>query len=317
VGAGGRRLSRDASGGDASRSSASQSRHFTPPSRSATSSHIDGAELVDRGSREHYDDSELYDFEYRRRRRDVSFYRGLAQELLGGPGRVLELACGSGRVTTALVRDGHQVVGIDRSHAMLCRAAARVERLGRAARQRAVFVRGDMRRFALAARFPLVVMAFNSFEHLYTRVEVAACLERVRAHLAPGGHFAFDVQNPNLRWLARDPSRRWARTLFRHPTTGERLIYSTNHDYDPISQIALIRLYYGRADGGGREQVVHLSQRKFFPAELEALLTHAGFTVVRRHGDFAGQPLDGEAESQVLVCGIRSSVTVAPALSDL
>lgn len=316
MGAGGRRLSRDASSDASNQSDASRPVRFTPPPSRSRSSGLDGTDLVDRGSREHYIDSELYDFEYRRRRRDVSFYRGLAQEVLGGPGRVLELACGSGRVTTALVRDGHQVVGIDRSHAMLCRAAARIERAGRAARQRAMFVRGDMRRFALAARFPLVVMAFNSFEHLYTRVEVAACLARVRAHLEPGGHFAFDVQNPNLRWLSRDPSRRWARTLFRHPTTGERLLYSTNHDYDPISQIALIRLYYGRPDGGGPEQVVHLSQRKFFPAELEALLTHSGFTVVRRHGDFAGQPLDGEAESQVLVCGIRSSVAVASALSD-
>jgi len=266
----------------------------------------DAGELLERGCTEHYQDSELYDFEYRRRRRDVLFYRGLAREQLGAGGRVLELACGSGRVTTALLRDGHQVVGLDLSQAMLRRAAARVERLGRAARQRAMLLRADMRRFAVGARFPLVIMAFNSFEHLYTRVEVAACLERVRAHLAPGGRFAFDVQNPNLRWLARDPSRRWARTLFRHPVTGERLAYSTSHDYDPVSQIVLIRLYYGPADGGGTEQVVHLSQRKFFPAELEALVTHGGFTVERRYGDFARQALDGEAESQVLVCRVRS-----------
>ncbi len=264
------------------------------------------AEALERGSREHYDDPDLYDFEYRRRRRDVSFYRAVARELLGPSGRVLELACGSGRMTTALVRDGHEVVGIDLSEAMLRRARARIERLGRRARRRALLVRADMRRFALAARFPLVVMAFNSFEHLYTRVEVAACLERVRAHLAPGGQFVFDVQNPNLRWLVRDPTRRWARPLFRHPRTGERLAYSTNHDYDPVSQIALIRLYYGPADGAGRERVVHLSQRKFFPAELEALLAHGGFTVERRCGDFAGRPLDGDAESQVLVCRARS-----------
>ena len=276
-------------------------------SRDEASHHdLGAADLVERGCREHYRDSELYDFEYRRRRRDVSFYRELARELLGSSGRVLELACGSGRVTTALLRDGHSVVGVDLSMAMLRRSASRVERLGRAARGRAMLVRADMRRFALAARFPLVVMAFNSFEHLYTRVEVAACLERVRAHLEPGGRFAFDVQNPNLKWLARDPSRRWARTAFRHPTTGERMIYSTNHDYDPVSQIALIRLYYGPTGGPGRERVVHLSQRKFFPAELEALLTHSGFTVERRYGDFAGEPLDGDAESQVLVCRVRS-----------
>jgi SAM-dependent methyltransferase len=256
--------------------------------------------------REHYEDVDLYDYEYRRRRRDVLFYRQLARQVLGGSGRVLELACGSGRVTTALLRDGHEVVGLDLSAPMLRRAAERVERLGQAARRRAMLVRADARSFALAARFPLVLMAFNAFEHLYTRVDVAACLGRVRAHLAPGGRFAFDVQNPNLFWLSRDPSRRWARTAFRHPRTGERLVYSTNHDYDPVSQIALIRLFYAPAVGPGRERVVHLGQRKFFPAELEALLAHAGFAVERRYGDFSGQPLDGAAESQVLVCRLRS-----------
>jgi SAM-dependent methyltransferase len=264
-------------------------------------------DLVDRGCREHYEDPDLYDHEYRRRRQDVSFYRALAREILGGPGRILELACGSGRVTTALLRDGHQVVGLDLSPPMLERAAARVARLGRAARSRATLVPGDVRDFALGARFPLVIMTFNSFEHLYTRVEVAACLARVREHLEEGGRFVFDVQNPNLRWLVRDPSKRWARTIFRHPTTGQRMSYSTNHEYDPVSQIAVIRLYYEPADGGsGERRVVVLSQRKFFPAELETLVSHGGFAVEERYGDFAGEPLTGEAESQLLVCRPRS-----------
>jgi SAM-dependent methyltransferase len=237
----------------------------------------------------------------------VSFYRQLAGDLLGGPGRILELACGSGRVTTALLRDGHQVVGLDLSPAMLERAEARVARLGRAARERATLLHGDVRDFDLGRRFPLVIMAFNSFEHLYTRVEVAACLERIRAHLEEGGRFAFDVQNPNLDWLVRDPERRWARTVFRHPTSGRRFAYSTNHVYDPVSQIAVIRIYYDPVDPAGDEpeRVVVLSQRKFFPAELEALVAHGGFAVENRYGDFAGEPLTGDAESQLLVCRVR------------
>lgn len=269
----------------------------------------DTAALIDRGAREHYDDAILYDYEYRRRRRDVWFYRRVAARLLGGPGRVLELACGSGRVTRELVRDGHHVVGIDASLPMLARARARLSKLGSAARRRAGLVAGDIRQFALSARFPLVVMAFNSFEHLYTRVEVAACLERVRQHLEPGGALVFDVQNPNLPWLIRDPSKRWARTRFRHPETGEHLVYTTNHDYDPVSQIAVIRLYYGLAAPAGaqrRERVVTLTQRKFFPAELEALLDASGFSTAERYGDFDGEPLAADHESQVIVCRPRS-----------
>jgi SAM-dependent methyltransferase len=267
-----------------------------------------GAEedVVERGNREHYDDAALYDFEYRRRRQDVSFYRRLAAEVCGGSGgEILELACGTGRLTTALVRDGHRVVGLDLSEAMLRRARTRLDRLPRAARGRALLVRGDMRRFGLARTFPLVIAAFNAFEHLYTRVELAACLGRVRDHLAPDGRLAFDVQNPNLEWLCSDPARRWARTVFRHPTTGRRVSYSTSHEYDPVSQIAIIRMYYEPVERPGRSRVVVLSQRKFFPAELEALLAHSGFAIERRSGDFAGGPLDGASEAQVVVGRVR------------
>jgi hypothetical protein len=149
---------------------------------------------------------------------------------------------------------------------------------------------------------PLAIAAFNVLEHLYTRGEIDACLRTTLAHLAPGGAFAFDVQLPDLAWLIRDPTKRWARTRFTDPTTGRATFYSTNHDYDPIGQIVLIRLYYEPADGRGPTKIVKLSQRKYFPAELEALAAHAGFRVSERYGDFSWGPLVGTAESQVLVC---------------
>lgn len=280
-------------------------RSTAPPGDDAPS----GAD-IEAGSAEHYVDAALYDFEYRRRRADVRFYRSMARALTGDSGHVLELACGSGRITSGLLRDGHTVVGLDISQPMLARASSRIQRLGLACRKRALLVRADMRRFALGRKFPLIIMAFNSFEHLYTRPEAEALLANVRAHLAPKGTFIFDVQNPDLRWLCRDPQRRWSRTKFKHPITREPYIYTTNHEYDPISQIILIRLYYQRAIDadrpGKRERVVKLSQRKYFPAELETLVAANGFRVHARYGDFEGEPLHADAENQVLVCRRQS-----------
>lgn len=270
-------------------------------------------DLVDAGSREHYADAALYDYEYRRRRVDVLFYRELARRR--GAERILELGAGTGRVTVPLARDGRQVVAVDRSPDMVARLRDRLGRLPAPVAGRITPVIGDLRGFSVGERFPLAIAAFNVLEHLYTRVEVAACLQRIAAHLEPGGVLAFDVQLPDLAWLIRDAGRRWARTRFTDPSSGRVMYYSTNHDYDPISQIALIRLYYEPADelgGGGRPpdaggvapggRVVQLSQRKFFPAELEALVAHAGFRVVARYGDFSFGPLTATADSQVLVC---------------
>lgn len=256
-------------------------------------------DLVDAGSREHYADAALYDYEYRRRRADVTFYRELAKKR-GGP--ILELGCGSGRVTLPLARDGHQVAGIDQSPGMLAKLRVRVADAPSAVAARISVHAGDLCTFGIAGKYPLAIAAFNVLEHLYTRGELHACLERVAAHLAPGGAFAFDVQMPDLAWLIRDPAKRWAKTRFTDPTTKRAMFYSTNHDYDPVGQIANIRIYYDPVDGKGPSRIVKLSQRKYFPAELEALVAHAGFRVVERYGDFGWKPLDAAAESQVLIC---------------
>jgi len=261
--------------------------------------------VVDAGAREHYADAALYDYEYRRRRADVTFYRAFAKRHFeGAPGRILELGAGSGRVTIPLARDGHTVVGIDQSAAMLDKLRTRIAALPASVAKRVTAVAGDLRGFRVPGpRFPLAIAAFNVLEHLYTRGEIDACLRTVAAHLEPDGVFVFDVQLPDLAWLIRDPSKRWAKTRFTDPTTKRATFYSTNHDYDPISQIAVIRLFYDPADGSKTTgRVVSLTQRKFFPAELEALVAHAGFRVLERYGDFSFGPLSGTAESQVLVC---------------
>ncbi|MGE0397472.1 MAG: class I SAM-dependent methyltransferase [Kofleriaceae bacterium] len=259
------------------------------------------AELVDSGSREHYSDAALYDYEYRRRRADVTFYRQLAKKRLG-TGRILELGAGTGRVTIPLARDGHTVVAVDQMPPMLARLEQRAQKLAPSVAKRIQTVPGDLCTFSVPGTFPLAIAVFNVLEHLYTRVELDACLRRVAAHLEPGGAFAFDVQLPDLDWLLRDPAKRWAKTRYTDPSTGRAMLYSTNHDYDPVTQICVIRLYYEPADGKGPTKIVKLTQRKYFPAELEALVAAAGFRVVARYGDFFWGELTGTAESQVLVC---------------
>src|SRR5436189_2242504 len=85
--------------------------------------------IVDAGSREHYADAALYDYEYRRRRADVTFYRELARGRLGTHGHILELGAGSGRVTVPLARAGYHVVALDQSAAMLDGLRARIAKL--------------------------------------------------------------------------------------------------------------------------------------------------------------------------------------------
>lgn len=243
------------------------------------------------GAREAFEDAALYDFEYRRRRADVLFYRRLARNRLelGGAGPVLDLACGTGRLTLPLLRDGHAVVGVDLSAAMLARAAARVRRLSPSRRARALLCRADLRALRFRPRFMLAVAAFHSLQHLVSDADLLRCLRAVRGALAPGGWLAFDLLPPDPAWIARDPGRRWGRTVFRHPTTGERLIYTTNHRLDRRRRALHMRLYYQPVDAAGRpsepERVRRLCHRQLRPVEVRRLLGRAGFRII---GAFAG-----------------------------
>ncbi len=266
-------------------------------------------ERLQRGTVEHYEDAALYDHEYRRRRADVNFYRTQARRV---GGEVLELGAGTGRLLVPLVRDGHVVAGLDLSQPMLRRCTERLRRLKPQVRTRARLVRGDFRQFTLGRRFPLIVCPFNAMMHLYTREDLARFFACVRQHLTAEGEFAFDVLNPDLGWLMRDPTKRWARTRFTHPATGKAYYYSTNHIYDPVTQIAWIRLFYEPVENPSgripRTQVVHLAHRQLFPEELAALVEHHGFVVVSRHGGFSGEPFAGDSDSQVYRCRMSGDV---------
>jgi SAM-dependent methyltransferase len=265
------------------------------------------------GTLEHYEDAALYDHEYKRRRDDVRWYRRLAERELGKPdGRrtLLELGCGSGRTLIPLVRDGWRVVGLDAAPAMLARCRERLARVGPEAVARAELVEGDFREVSLGRRFPLVICPFNAFMHLYTRQDVERFLAVVHAHLEPGGLFAFDVLNPDLAWLSRDPRKRWARTRFRHPRTGKITYYSTSVSYDAALQVAFMRIYY-EPERGGRARMVRLTHRQFFPLELAALLHYNGFEIEAHEGGFDGEMLVPESEEQVLRCRSRRGISVS------
>lgn len=254
------------------------------------------------GSQAHYEDPAYYDQAYRRRREDVRFYADLAEER-GGP--VLELGCGTGRVSLALAERGVEVLGVDAMAPMLARAEERLAKRPARIRERLSFRRGDLRALRLKRRFPLVIAPFNVFMHLYTRRDVERALATVKRHLRRGGRFAFDVRMPDARELARDPERVYKAGKVTRPETGRRYHYRERFAYDPVDQIQTIEMAFV-GDGDPLDfHMTPLTHRQFYPAELEALLHYNGFTLLERWGDFERGPLDEASESQVLLCRAR------------
>lgn len=258
-------------------------------------------EDAEQGAREPFVDAALYDYEYRHRRADVTFYRRLAQNRMEfGTGPILDLACGSGRLLFPLARDGHRILGIDRSWDMLAQARRRLRRLPLERRLQVSLVRADLQRFATQPRFAFALAAFHSVQHLYTDAELLLFFQTVHASLVPRGWFAFDVLPPDPDWLSRDPNRRFGRTRLRHPLTRQRYIYSNNHTYDRIHQLLHMRFFYQPIDAEGRasgeEQIVRLCHRQLWPKDCQHLLKQAGFRILETFSDWDGHLLEDQSD---------------------
>jgi SAM-dependent methyltransferase len=256
------------------------------------------------GSSSHYLDPAAYEHLYRRRRDDVRYYVELAQRV-GGP--VLELACGAGRISLPIARAGIDLVGLDASTRMLAYAEERKSQLPKRVQERLRFTLGDIRTFRLGKRFPLIVCAFNSMQHLYGRFDMERFLARVRAHLAPGGLFAFDVLMPEPEFHVMKPGKRWARSPFTHPVSKVRYEYTEAYAHDPIAQVLHIDIRLAHPTDPERNVEMLVSHRQFYPQELEALLHWGGLSVVERYGDFDKSVLGPESISQVMVCRVDRS----------
>jgi SAM-dependent methyltransferase len=244
------------------------------------------------GAIEAYGDPTLYDWEYRRRRTDVAFYRMLAAER-GGP--VLDLGCGTGRLAIPLVRDGHRVLGVDRSIAMLGRARTRLRRVAGSLAARCLLVKADLLSLPVRGGFPLAIAAFHTVQHLIDDRDLISLFRSVRGVIGPDGWFAFDVFFPDPRWLSRPSNRRFDRTIFRHPVTGQKLAYTFSHRMDNARRALHMRLHYQPvADNGaavGRETTVRLCHRQLSPEEVGALLRRSGLKILAQWGGFQSEPL--------------------------
>jgi SAM-dependent methyltransferase len=117
---------------------------------------------------------------------DLQLWRDLAAEA-GGP--VLELGAGTGRVAIDLAAHGHEVVALDSDPELLAVLAGREPGVK--------VVTADARDFDLGATFPLVLAPMQLIQIIGGREHRAAMLERVNAHLAPGGTFAAALADPH------------------------------------------------------------------------------------------------------------------------
>jgi 2-polyprenyl-3-methyl-5-hydroxy-6-metoxy-1,4-benzoquinol methylase len=232
---------------------------------------------------------------------EVAFYCRLAR---GAPSRtVLELGCGTGRLSVPMARDGLRVTGIDLSEPMLSTARTKAAKAGLRVR----FIAGDIRGFDLDQRFDLILLPSNAVAHLEDEGQVESCLRCVVAHLGPEATFVLHAFNPRDEFLNRHEEARTEVGRFVDAASVSWVVSESGH-YDAQRKTQILRWRWDASDGQQFETQMRL--RMFSSEELDAAIKAAGLAVVDRRGEFSGGPFTQESRHQILTLVKDKSVAL-------
>jgi SAM-dependent methyltransferase len=260
-------------------------------------------------------------------RRDVPFWRRIASSARG---QVLELGCGTGRVSQPLADAGVELIGIDRSAPMLGRAR---ERLARSRVRRAtspqmvnpnsvriaspktrpskasgrpepaegripLFVRGDIRALPFAdGAFAMVLAPYGILQSLTRPRDLAATLASVARTIVPGGIFGVDLVPDVPTWREyRDRVQLRGRAGAAHLTLIESVTQDRQRQLTTFEQ-----RYVERRGAHTREHRFELTFRTLSVPQMTRQLTRAGFCVETLLGDYGGRPWDDRADVWIIL----------------
>ena len=216
--------------------------------------------------------------------REVAF---AADALRLAPGdHVLDLACGAGRHSRALVELGTRVTAMDLSPELLAAAVA-VKQPGAGGPE---YVRGDMRFLPFGTLFDAVCQFFTSFGYFEDEAEDQAVLTEVARVLRPGGRYLFDYLNAGQVRAGLVPESTEEMGAF---TLHQRRRIST--DGTRVLKDVVIR------KGELRISEYTEKVRLYDLDDIRGMMIRAGLTPVALYGDLGGAPFSAGSPRLVVV----------------
>ncbi|HML23298.1 MAG TPA: class I SAM-dependent methyltransferase [Aggregatilinea sp.] len=248
-------------------------------------------------SKEHYARiADLYDM-FVTTGADVEFF---IDEARRAGGDVLELMAGTGRLTLPLAEAGIPVTCVDFSPEMLRRLREKIDRRGLDAEA----LEMDVRALDLGRQFAQIIIPFQAFPELTAEADQRQALERIHAHLAPGGTFICTLHNPTVRRASVDGQLHLAGSF---EDEDNQLFVWLLQTYNADSRLVDVLEFFEEYDSQGRMLEKRTSSLQFHlleKAAFERLIAETGFEPVALYGDYTHAPFD-EASSPFMIWVLR------------
>ncbi len=219
---------------------------------------------------------------------DIPFW---LQEARAVRGKVLELACGTGRVSLPLLSAGVDLSCVDYSPGMLAQFRKKLE-----ARQFSCPIYcQDIAALTLTDRFELIFIPFHSFSEILDKQKQRDALLRIHSHLTAQGTFICTLQNPPVRTASMDgKSHRVGEFGMQN---GRKLFVTSTLTFDPAAHLASGEQLYEQFSQDNRlidRRRLDVNFHLFSRTEFEALVDEAGFVTQAFYGDYDRHPFEQE-----------------------
>ena len=243
--------------------------------------------------------SYFYDLELKHFLEDFTFYH---KHMPQNAKNILELGCGTGRLTIALAKRGYYVTGIDISHSMVKAAVKRYKATDRQTHLH--LVRMDMTELAFRTCFDAILVPYNTLNLLTDVTTLKRCLRLSRQYLKQDGRIMMEVFTPDKKHWSLSGKRLLQFGIFRS-SDGTAVQKEISRGYDP--ETCLLDMHetyrvYEKDQKAPKEayhckfQLIGLSKERW-----EDIVAESGFIIEAVYGDYALNPHVPGGSSKMLI----------------
>jgi ubiquinone/menaquinone biosynthesis C-methylase UbiE len=228
--------------------------------------------------------ADIYDY-YVNINLDIPFF---LKETENRTEKILELMCGTGRVSLPLLENGRKLVCVDYSQGMLDVFERKISGKNYAVD----LVKTDVLGLNLNEKFNQILLPFHSLSEIISADKQREALKNISEHLLPGGIFICTLQNPKVRLKTADGIMR---ILGKFPIDEKAMIISYMNQItgDIVSGFQFYEIY----DSANRmieKRFLEINFRPIWNSEFREMISGLGMEIIDIYGDYAYSKFDEE-----------------------
>ncbi|WP_214484819.1 class I SAM-dependent methyltransferase [Bacillus sp. SM2101] len=243
-----------------------------------------------------YEDPKMYDLE-NNKYYELPLLFSWAKKLNIKEQTIIDLACGTGRITIPFAEEGYQLLGIDIHEGMLHEAREKTTK-----NLSVKWIKQDCLNFKIKTKSPFIYMVGYAFQHFLTNDHQDQLFKSVHQSLSDDGIFIFNTRFPSVQMLTQPTTKQCWRTFI--DRKKRRCNIYTEIRFNPVSQIQYLRITREFLTNNiiEEERISTIDLRYTYPQELERALQMNGFKLLHMYNGWDRKILASECSTIVVIC---------------